>query len=81
MKERAIVWLPEPMQFPTLSAASDEDALDVLAGDQEAVPDETDADIVTVDTEVTPVDPDATGDNAEPAGVNDDTIDDLPQAA
>lgn len=81
VKERAIVWLPEPMQFPTLSAASDEDALDVLAGDQEIVPDETDADIVMVDTEVTRVDPDATGDDAEPAGVNDDTIDDLPQAA
>lgn len=85
VKARAIVWLPEPMQFPSLSAVGDEEALDVVAGANEPVSDDLDADIVLTETVATPIDQDAAdGDSdtaTEPAGVNDDAIDDLPQAA
>lgn len=74
MKERAINWLPEPMQFPSLLAATDEDAPDEL--------DETGVEASATGPEPVPEPIDAAAEPAvEPAGVNDDDACDLSQAA
>ncbi len=81
VKERAIIWLPEPMQFPSLLAATDEDVPEELDGAPDVTPgDPDDAGVQATATDPEPVDI-AAEPAIEPAGVNDDTVDDLPQAA